>query len=172
MSSNQTTLIGQLAADPELRFLANGDAVASVTVAHSRRKFDKDKGEWVDSGEPLFLRGTVWRKHAENVTASLSKGDRVVVVGMLKQRSWENDAGEKRYAVEMDIEEIGPGLRYAEAKPVETVKGWIEKTKPVKNPKQGANVGTPPPAGYGKSASDPWGDVPPPPEPQSDEPPF
>ena len=57
MSSNQTTLIGQLAADPELRFLANGDAVASVTVAHSRRKFDKDKDEWVDSGEPLFLRG-------------------------------------------------------------------------------------------------------------------
>ena len=159
MSSNQTTLIGQLAADPELRFLANGDAVASVTVAHSRRKFDKGKDEWVDSGEPLFLRGTVWRKHAENVTASLSKGDRVVVVGMLKQRSWENDAGEKRYAVEMDIEESGPGLRYAEA-------------KPVKNPKQGANVGTPPPAGYGKSASDPWGDVPPPPEPQSDEPPF
>jgi len=159
MSSNQTTLIGQLAADPELRFLANGDAVASVTVAHSRRKFDKDKDEWVDSGEPLFLRGTVWRKHAENVTASLSKGDRVVVVGMLKQRSWENDAGEKRYAVEMDIEEIGPDLRYTEA-------------KPVKNPKQGANVGTPPPAGYGKSASDPWGDVPPPPEPQSDEPPF
>ena len=85
----------------------------------------------------------MWRKHAENVTASRPRGI-VVVVGMLKQRSWENDAGEKRYAVEMDIEEIGPGLRYAEA-------------KPVKNPKQGANVGTHPRRVWRKSASDPWG---------------
>lgn len=107
------TICGNLTADPELRFTASGAAVASFTVASTPRSFDKDKGEYVD-GEALFLRCSAWKQHAENVAESLRRGHRVVVHGRLKQRSFEKD-GQKRTVIELDVDEIGPALKYATA---------------------------------------------------------
>ncbi|HVK23394.1 MAG TPA: single-stranded DNA-binding protein [Actinokineospora sp.] len=109
------TIIGNLTADPELRFTPSGAAVATVTVASTPRNFDKASGEWKD-GEALFLRGQIWRQAAENVAESLTKGARVIVTGNLKQRTFETREGEKRTVVELDIEEIGPSLKYATTK--------------------------------------------------------
>lgn len=108
------TVVGNLTADPELRYTPNGHAVANVTVASTPRVFDREKNEWVD-GETLFLRGSVWREYAENVAHSLAKGNRVIVSGALGQRSYETAEGEKRTVFELDIHEIGPVLRYARA---------------------------------------------------------
>lgn len=107
------TICGNLVQDPELRFTASGAAVASFTVASTPRSFDKDKGEYVD-GEALFLRCSAWKQHAENVAESLRRGHRVVVHGRLKQRSFEKD-GQKRTVIELDVDEIGPALKYATA---------------------------------------------------------
>jgi single-strand DNA-binding protein len=111
------TVIGNLTADPELRFTPSGAPVANFTVASTPRTFDKQSGEWKD-GEALFLRCSIWRQPAENVSESLTKGARVIVTGRLRQRSYEpKDApGEKRYVIELDVEEIGPSLRFATAK--------------------------------------------------------
>ena len=109
------TVIGNLTADPELRFTPSGAAVASFTVASTPRTFDKQSGEWKD-GEALFLRCNIWRQAAENVAESLTRGARVIVNGRLKQRSFETREGEKRTVVELDVDEIGPSLRYATAK--------------------------------------------------------
>lgn len=108
------TIVGNLTADPELRFTPGGVGVASFTVASTPRAFDKTSGAWRD-GEPLFMRCTVWRQAAENVAESLTKGARVIVQGRLKQRSFETKEGEKRTVVELDVDEIGPSLRYATA---------------------------------------------------------
>lgn len=108
------TIIGNLTADPELRFTASGAAVTNFTVASTPRTFDKQSGEWKD-GEALFLRCSIWRQPAENVANSLHRGDRVVVVGRLRQRSYEKD-GEKRTVVELEADEVGPSLKYATAK--------------------------------------------------------
>lgn len=108
------TLVGNLTADPVLRFSPNGDAVANVTVASTPRYFDKQTGQWHD-GDALFLRCTVWRHYAENVTEPLTKGSRVIVQGRLKQRNFETKDGDKRTAIELDVDEIGPALRYATA---------------------------------------------------------
>jgi single-strand DNA-binding protein len=109
------TVVGNLTADPELRFTPSGAAVANFTVASTPRTFDRQTNEWKD-GEALFLRCNIWREAAENVAESLTRGARVVVTGRLKQRSFETREGEKRTVVELEVDEIGPSLRYATAK--------------------------------------------------------
>ncbi|MBO0840699.1 MAG: single-stranded DNA-binding protein, partial [Sciscionella sp.] len=109
------TVVGNLTADPELRFTQSGAAVASFTIASTPRTFDRQTNEWKD-GEALFLRCSIWRQAAENVAESLTRGARVVAQGRLKQRSFETRDGEKRTVVEMDVDEVGPSLRYATAK--------------------------------------------------------
>ena len=109
------TVVGNLTAEPELRFTPSGLAVATFTVASTPRTFDKASGEWKD-GDALFLRCSLWRQPAENVAESLVKGSRVIVTGRLRQRSFETREGEKRTVVELEVDEIGPSLRYATAK--------------------------------------------------------
>ena len=109
------TVVGNLTADPELRFTASGAAVANFTVASTPRTFDRGTNEWKD-GEALFLRCNIWRQAAENVAESLTRGSRVIVSGRLKQRSFETKEGEKRTVIELEVDEIGPSLRYATAK--------------------------------------------------------
>ena len=138
------TIVGNLVADPELRFTPSGAAVANFTVASAPRIYDKQRGEWKD-GEALFMRCTIWREAAENATESLTRGTRVIVTGRLRQRNFETREGEKRSVVELDVEEIGPSLRYASA-------------KVSKNGGRGSKVA----AGRGSRASDgaaddPWG---------------
>ena len=114
--SNETiiTIVGNLTDAPELRFTPSGAAVASFTVASTPRTFDKATSEWKD-GDTLFLRCSIWREAAENVAESLTKGTRVIVQGRLKMRSYETKEGEKRTAIELEVDEIGPSLRYANA---------------------------------------------------------
>ncbi len=109
------TVIGNLTDDPELRFTPSGAAVAKFRVASTPRYMDRTTNEWKD-GEPLFLACTVWRQAAENVAESLVRGSRVIVSGRLKQRSYETREGEKRTVIELEVDEIGPSLRYATAK--------------------------------------------------------
>lgn len=109
------TVVGNLTNDPELRFTPSGAAVASFTVASTPRTMDRQSNEWKD-GDPLFLRCTVWRQAAENVAETLHKGYRVIVQGRLKQRSFETREGEKRTVVELDVDEVGPSLKYATAR--------------------------------------------------------
>lgn len=109
------TVVGNLTADPELRFTPSGAAVANFTVASTPRTFDRQSGEWKD-GEALFLRCNVWRQPAENVAESLTRGMRVMVSGRLRQRSFETREGEKRTVMELEVDEVGPSLRYATAK--------------------------------------------------------
>ncbi|ARC58654.1 Single-stranded DNA-binding protein [Frondihabitans sp. 762G35] len=108
------TVVGNLTSDPELRYTQNGLAVANFTIASTPRTFDRASNEWKD-GEALFLRASVWREFAEHVAASLTKGSRVMAQGRLKQRSYETKEGEKRTSMELEIDEIGPSLRYATA---------------------------------------------------------
>ena len=108
------TVVGNLTNDPELRFTPSGAAVASFTVASTPRTLDKATNEWKD-GEALFLRCSIWRQAAENVAESLQRGARVIVQGRLKQRSFETKEGEKRSVIELEVDEIGPSLRYATA---------------------------------------------------------
>ena len=116
------TVVGNLTADPELRFTPSGAAVANFTVASTPRIYDRQSGEWKD-GEALFLRCNIWREAAENVAESLTRGARVIVSGRLKQRSYETREGEKRSVVELEVDEVGPSLRYATAKVNKTTRG-------------------------------------------------
>jgi single-strand DNA-binding protein len=109
------TVIGNLTDDPELRFTPSGAAVAKFRIASTPRTLDRTTGEWKD-GEPLFLACSVWRQVAENVAESLQRGARVIVSGRLRQRSYETREGEKRTVIELEVDEIGPSLRYATAK--------------------------------------------------------
>jgi single-strand DNA-binding protein len=109
------TVVGNLTADPELRFTPSGAAVANFTVASTPRTLDRQTNEWKD-GEALFLRCNIWRQAAEHVAESLTRGTRVIVSGRLKQRSFETREGEKRTVIELEVDEIGPSLRYATAK--------------------------------------------------------
>ena len=148
------TVIGNLTSDPELRFTPSGAAVANFTVASTPRTLDKASGEWKD-GEALFLRCNIWRQAAENVAESLTRGARVVVQGRLKQRSFETKEGEKRTVVELEVDEIGPSLRYATAK--------VNKVSRAGGGDfgggggGGGNRG----GGGGAPADDPWGSAPP-----------
>jgi single-strand DNA-binding protein len=116
------TVVGNLTADPELRFTPSGAAVANFTVASTPRAFDKNTNEWKD-GEALFLRCSVWRQAAENVAESLQRGSAVIVQGRLKQRSYETKEGEKRTVYELDVEEVGPSLKWATAKVTKASRG-------------------------------------------------
>ncbi len=113
------TLVGNLTGDPELRFTPSGAAVANFTVASTPRNFDRQTNEWKD-GEAMFINCSVWRQAAENVAESLQKGMRVVVQGRLKSRSYETREGERRTVFEIDVDEVGPSLRYASAKVTKT----------------------------------------------------
>lgn len=135
------TVVGNLTADPELRYTAKGDAVASFTIASTPRSFDRASGEWKD-GEALFLRASVWRDFAEHVSKSLTKGTRVIAQGRLRQRSYETREGEKRTSYEIEIDEIGPSLRYATAQ--------IERTARSGGQGGGFRQGQAPQGGYGQ----------------------
>lgn len=113
------TVVGNLVDDPELRFTPSGAAVANFRVASTPRTFDKNSNEWKD-GDALFLSCSVWREAAENVAETLTKGLRVIIQGRLKQRQYETREGEKRTVVELDVDEIGPSLKYATAKVTRT----------------------------------------------------
>lgn len=108
------TVVGNLTADPELRYTQGGLAVANFTIASTAKVFDKQTNDWKD-GDALFMRASCWRDFAEHVAGSLTKGMRVVATGRLKQRSYETKEGEKRTSLELDVDEIGPSLRYATA---------------------------------------------------------
>lgn len=165
------TVVGNLTADPELRFTASGAAVANFTVASTPRTFDRATGEWKD-GEALFLRCNIWRQPAENVAESLVRGSRVIVSGRLKQRSFETKEGEKRTVIELEVDEIGPSLRYATAKI-----NRAQRSDGGGGGGYGSSGG-----GYGNSggsrqsapSDDPWGSAPPAGSSggYSDEPPF
>ncbi len=116
------TIVGNLTADPELRFTPSGAAVASFTIASTPRSFDRQTNEWKD-GETLFMRCSAWREAAENVAESLTKGTAVIAQGRLQQRSFETREGEKRTVVEMQVDEIGPSLRRATAKVTRASRG-------------------------------------------------
>ena len=122
MSADTTvTVVGNLTADPDLRFTASGVAVAGFTVASTPRTFDRESGEWKDA-DTLFLRCTLWRRPAENTAETLTKGARVIVTGRLKQRTYDTRDGEKRTVTEIDVDDIGPSLRYATATVTRTPK--------------------------------------------------
>jgi single-strand DNA-binding protein len=147
------TIVGNLTNDPELRFTPSGAAVASFTVASSPRVLDKATNEWKD-GDPVFMRCSVWRQYAENVAESLTKGTRVIVTGRLRQRSYETREGEKRTVVELEVDDVGPVLRYATAKVNRVQRG---------DGGGGFSGG----GGGGAPADDPWAS-----SPSYDEPPF
>ena len=139
------TVIGNLTADPELRFTPSGAAVANFTVASTPRTFDRQTNEWKD-GEALFLNCSVWRQAAENAAESLVRGMRVIVQGNLKARSYETREGEKRTVFEVDVDEVGPSLRYATAK----------VTKASRGGGGGGGGGGQSGGGYGGGGDDPW----------------
>jgi single-strand DNA-binding protein len=179
------TLVGNLTADPELRFTPSGAAVANFTVASTPRTFDRQTNEWKD-GDAMFLSCAVWRQAAENVAESLQKGMRVIVQGRLKSRSYETREGERRTVFEIDVDEIGPALKYATAKVSRNSGGGQGGGGNSGGNHQGggrssggggsfgddpwatggSNAGASQGAGNRNAGSDPWA------TPQSDEPPF
>ena len=170
------TVVGNLVDDPELRFTPSGAAVANFRIASTPRTFDKQTNEWKD-GDALFLTCSVWRQAAENVAESLQKGMRVVVQGRLKSRQYETREGEKRTVFEIDVDEVGPSLKYATAKVTRTQRsgggggygaqqggGGQPANDPWATPApQGAPAG-----GQSAGGADPWGA----PGVGSEEPPF
>ncbi|WP_084106246.1 single-stranded DNA-binding protein [Demequina sp. NBRC 110056] len=153
------TIVGNLTGDPELRFIQSGAAVVNFTVASTPRTFDRQTNEFKD-GETLFLRCSLWREAAENVAESLTKGMRVIVTGRLVSRSWEAN-GEKRSVNEIQVDEVGPSLRYATAKVNRT------QRQGGSGGGQGGFGGGGSSAPAGGSSNDPWASAP-----ASDEPPF
>ena len=152
------TVIGNLTADPELRWTQSGAAVADFTIASTPRTYDRNAGEWRD-GDTLFMRCSVWRETAENVAESLRKGMRVIVQGRLTQRSYETPQGERRTVVELQVDEVGPSLRRARAQ--------VTRNQPQPASAGGFGVGSasgPGEGGWAPSASldagqhDPWGE--------------
>jgi single-strand DNA-binding protein len=131
------TVVGNLTADPELRYTQGGLAVANFTIASTPRTFDRQANDWKD-GDPLFLRASCWREFAENVAGSLTKGTRVIATGRLKQRSYETKEGERRTSFELDIDEIAPSLRYATAQ-VTRASGGRTSGRPVSGAQPGAD---------------------------------
>lgn len=129
------TVVGNLTADPELRFTQSGTAVASFTIASTPRVFDRQSNEWKD-GEALFMRCSIWRDAAENIASSLEKGSRVIAQGRLKQRSFTDKDGNNRTVIEMDVDEIGPSLKYAKAAVTRIKKGEGSKDS---KPSQGSS---------------------------------
>lgn len=168
------TLVGNLTADPELRFTPSGAAVASFTVASTPRNFDRQTNEWKD-GDAMFINCSVWRQAAENVAESLQRGMRVIVQGRLKSRSYETREGEKRTVFEIDVDEVGPALKYASAKVTRNSGGsssgggqWQGGGNNQGGGAPGGNWSSSAPSGGDNrsAGNDPWA------QPQSDEPPF
>ncbi|QFG14900.1 ssDNA binding protein [Arthrobacter phage Lymara] len=159
------TVIGNLTNDVELRFTPSGSAVANFTIASTPRTFDRQKNEWVDQ-ETLFLRCSIWREAAENVAESLTKGMRVIASGRLKSRSYEDKEHQKRTVIELEVDEIGPSLRYANAKVTRTPKtggggGGFGGGNGASQGGQGGGAGYSSQGGFGGGASsapaeDPW----------------
>ena len=171
------TVVGNLTGDPELRFTPSGAAVANFTIASTPRNFDRQTNEWKD-GDTLFLNCSIWRQAAENVAESLQKGMRVVAQGRLKARSYETREGEKRTVMELDVEEIGPSLKYASAQVTRVQRSggggfgggddpWASQSAPAQQggggqwggqqggaPQGGGQGGAP--QGGGQPAGDPW----------------
>jgi single-strand DNA-binding protein len=161
--ANETTLtiIGNMVQDPELRFTPSGAAVANFTVASTPKTFDRNSNEWKD-GETLFMRCAAWKEMGENVAESLTKGMRVVVTGRLKSRSYDTKEGEKRTVIELEVDEIGPSLKYANAKVTRT-----QRNNSVGQSNSSGNWGgNLPGTAPGASQDDPWA------SPQTNEPPF
>ncbi len=150
---NQISIIGNLADDPELRYTPSGVAVANVRVAVNRRKRNSETNEWEDQLDGFFT-CNVWREMAENVSESLHKGDRVVVMGRLRSRSYEDREGQTRWVTEIEADEVSPSLRWARA-------------QVTRNPRGGGGGG-----GEDRSNDSSWGGAPPPQAPQSDDVPF
>jgi single-strand DNA-binding protein len=144
------TVVGNLTADPELRFTPSGAAVASFTIASTPRTFDRNTNEWKD-GEALFLRCSLWRQAAENAAESLTRGMRVIAQGRLQQRSYETREGEKRTVIELQVDEIGPSLKYASAKVNKTQRGSSTGGGFGASGSEGGG------AASGAPADDPWG---------------
>ena len=173
------TVVGNLVDDPELRFTPSGAAVANFRIASTPRTFDRQTNEWKD-GEALFLSCSVWRQAAENVAESLQRGMRVVVQGRLKSRSYEDREGQKRTVFEIEVEEVGPSLKYATAKVSRTTRqggggGGFGGGAPADDPwatpaapAQGGQGGWGAPAAPAPQQNDPWGA----PGVGGDEPPF
>ena len=155
----QITVVGNLTGDPELRFIQSGAAVVNFTVASTPRTFERQTNEWKD-GDTLFMRCSLWREAAENVAESLTKGMRVIVTGRLVSRSWEAN-GEKRSVMELQVDEVGPSLRYATAKVTRTQRGGAGGGGGFSG---GGNFAAAPAGG---ADNDPWASAP-----SSDEPPF
>jgi single-strand DNA-binding protein len=170
------TIVGNLTDDPELRFTPSGAPVANFTIASTPRFMDRQTNEWKD-GEPLFLRCSIWRQAAESVAESLQRGMRVIAQGRLRQRSFETREGEKRTVVELEVDEIGPSLRWATAKVTRTQRsggGFGGGAPAVAQDASGGQsdpwATSPPPggqAGSGGGQADPWAGGA-----ESDEPPF
>ncbi|HEX6325636.1 MAG TPA: single-stranded DNA-binding protein [Jiangellaceae bacterium] len=169
------TLVGNLTDDPELRFTPSGAPVANFRVASTPRTFDRQTGEWKD-GDPLFMSCAVWRQAAENAAESLQRGMRVIVTGRLKQRSYETRDGQQRTVVELDVDEIGPSLKYATAKVTRTQRsgsgfgGGAQSAPAGGDPWSTAPAGPPAGGQAGGAAAtqgDPWAAGEP-----ADEPPF
>lgn len=142
----EITIAGTLVADPELRVTPTGDAVATFTVAANDRRYDKTTGEWVDKGA-TFLRCSIWRHAAENIAESLTRGTRVLVTGVLRQRDWETTEGEKRYGFEVDATEVAASLKWSVVKVTKTARATTTAVSP---------------DGASGSRDDPWGDDKPP----------
>ncbi len=123
------TVVGNLTADPELRYTQSGLPVANFTIASTPRTFDRQTNEWKD-GEALFLRASLWRDPAEHIAGSLKKGDRVIATGALKQRSYQDREGQNRTAIELEVEEVGPSLRYATAQVTKSQASGAPKPAP------------------------------------------
>jgi len=162
----QVVVVGNLTADPELRFIPSGAAVANFTVAQTPRTFDKDSNTWKD-GETVFMRCSIWRDYAENVAASLHKGDRVMVTGKLKQRTYEKD-GVNHTVIEMEAEDVGAVLRYAEVaiRKTERTQGGQQGQQPQQGWGQQPQQGAPPPQQQPQGQPDQWAGQQPPPAPQ------
>ena len=160
----QITLVGNLTGDPDLRFTPSGAAVANFTVASTPRTFDRQTGEWRD-GEAMFINCAVWRQYAEHVAESLTKGMRVIVQGRLKSRSYETQQGDRRTVFEIDVDEVGPSLRYATAQVTRTSGGGQGGGNWQGNQNQGGGqnygnqggYGNQAPQGQGGQGGDPWG---------------
>ena len=155
----QITLVGNLTGDPDLRFTPSGAAVANFTVASTPRTFDRQTGEWRD-GEAMFINCAVWRQYAEHVAESLTKGMRVIVQGRLKSRSYETQQGDRRTVFEVDVDEVGPSLRYATAQVTRTSGGGQGGGNWQGNQNQGGGQNYGNQGGYGNQGQGGYGNQP------------
>lgn len=162
----QITVVGNLVDDPELRFTPSGAAVTNFRIASTPRTFDRQTNEWKD-GDAMFLSCAVWRQPAENVAESLTKGMRVIVQGNLRSRQYETREGEKRTVFEIQVNEVGPALRYATAKVTRATRDG-GSNRQQSGPANDDPWATPTGGGGGAPANDPWAA----PGGQSDDPPF